>query len=144
MATAPTDYAASTPDDYANYDSGDPARPQDGEVLGRRSGLLGVAENRLYSLVDDGRSELVKSLDALVALAQDLAGKVGTSGSNPVAGYAHQAVSAITDVRDALRDRPVEALVDEGRAIVRRQPEIAVGVAVAVGFLAARLVKASR
>lgn len=133
---------ATAPNDYAGFDE------QPGpevEVMGsRRSGLAGVVETRLHGLFENGRGELVKSLDSLVQLVEELAGKVGDRDTNAVAGIAHQAVDTIADIRNSLRDRPIELLIDDGRDLVRRQPEIAVGVAVAAGFLAARLIKASR
>ncbi len=133
---------ATAPNDYADFD--DDLGPEV-EVMGsRRAGLAGVVETRLHGLIEDGRSELVKSLDSLVQMVEALAGKVGEREGNAVAGLAHQAVDTIADIRDTLRDRPIEALIDDGRELVRRQPEIAVGVAVAAGFLAARLIKASR
>lgn len=131
MASAHEDY---TDFDYRRADAG----------RNPRQGLAGIAQNRLFGLVEDGRGELVKSLDSLVQLVEDLAGRVGEHGSNPVASYAHQAVGAISDIRDGLRDKPVEALIEDGRQLVRRQPEVAVGVAVAVGFLTARLLKAGQ
>jgi 23S rRNA (cytosine1962-C5)-methyltransferase len=47
-------------------------------------------------------------------------------------------------IADALADKSVDALVEDGRALVRSQPAAAVGVAIAIGFLAGRFLKAAR
>jgi hypothetical protein len=143
MATAPNDYAESDNDFGPDVEVTGSRRSGPAGFAGK-SGLAGFAQSKLHGLIDDGRSELVKSLDSLVYMVEGLAGKVGVRQGNPVAGFAHQAVDTIADIRDALRDRPIETLIDDGRDLVRRQPEIAMGVAVVAGFLTARLIKASQ
>jgi hypothetical protein len=47
----------------------------------------------------------------------------------------------ISDLQQTLRDKPVAELLEDGRDVVRRQPGIAIGAAVAAGFIAARILK---
>lgn len=106
-----------------------------------RQGLLGVAEKRLLTLAEDGKSEVVRSFDGLVIMAQELAARIDSVGGGAVGGYAHQAAELIGDLQTMLRDKPVDELLDDGRELVRQSPGVAVGVAFIAGFLAARLVK---
>lgn len=111
---------------------------------GRAGGLTGMAQNRLLGFAENGKSELLKSLDGLFELAEELAGRVEQVGGGPFAGYARQAVGLIGDIKDGLAEKPVEELIADGRALVRESPGLAIGIAVAAGFLVARIVKAGR
>jgi ElaB/YqjD/DUF883 family membrane-anchored ribosome-binding protein len=51
---------------------------------------------------------------------------------------------SINGIADALEQKSVEELVEDGRELVRSQPAVAVGVAIAIGFLAGRMLKAAR
>ncbi len=118
------------------------------EIVPRRAGiagnLTGIAQNRLLGLAEDGKSELLKSLDGLFVLVEELAGRVEQVGGGPFAGYARQAVGLIGEIKDGLADKPVEELIEDGRTLVRESPGLAIGIAVAAGFLVARIVKAGR
>lgn len=124
------------------------ARPQpmtpDIEIVregGKSSGLFANAESRLLDFAEDGKAELVKGFDGLLAMVQELAANVDSVGGGAFAEYAHKAADLISDLQDTLRDKPVAELLDDGRDIIRREPAITIGVAVAAGFIAARILK---
>lgn len=112
-------------------------------IAARRQGLMAAAQSRLLDLAEDGKTELAKGFDGLVDIANELAARVDSAGVGPLASYAWQAAGVLRDIQQGLRDRPVEDLLDDGRALIRREPALAVGVAVAAGFIAARLFKSS-
>lgn len=103
--------------------------------------LIGMAESRLLDLAEDGKAELVKSFDGLVAMVHEIAANVESSGGSAVAGYARQAAHLLGDFQAGLRDRPVDELLEDGRELIRRSPGVAIGVALVAGFIAARLFK---
>jgi hypothetical protein len=105
--------------------------------------LMRMTRSRLLDLAEDGKSELAKNFDGLVSIANELAARVESTGVGPLGAYAWQAAGLLRDIQTGLRDRPVDELLDEGRALIRREPALAVGVAVAAGFIAARLFKSS-
>jgi hypothetical protein len=109
---------------------------------GKSSGLFANAESRLLEFAEDGKAELVKGFDGLLAMVQELAANVDSVGGGAFADYAHKAADVISDLQDTLRDKPVAELLDDGRDIIRREPAISIGVAVAAGFIAARILKA--
>jgi hypothetical protein len=109
---------------------------------GRGSGLFANAEARLLEIAEDGKAELVKGFDGLLAMVQELAANVDSVGGGAFAEYAHSAADLISDLQTSLRDKPVAELLDDGRDIIRRQPGIAIGIAVAAGFITARIIKA--
>jgi hypothetical protein len=113
------------------------------------AGLMGIAQARLLDLAEDGKAELVKGFDGLVAFANEIAAKVDSIGGGsaiaaPVADLAWQAAGIIGDLQTKLRDKPIDELLDDGRALVRESPGLAGGVAFAAAFLVTRLIKASR
>ena len=109
----------------------------------RRISLMGEVQARLLDLAEDGKRELAKSFDGLVTMANEMAAKVDSAGVGIAATLAWQAAGLLSDAQRGLNDRPVDELLDEGRALIRREPALAVGAAVAAGFIAARLFKSS-
>ncbi|OYU14612.1 MAG: hypothetical protein CFE37_09755 [Alphaproteobacteria bacterium PA4] len=122
--------------DFAGADTGVDA-PGDAP----RRGLMGIAETRLMGLAEDGKAEIVRNFADLVGLVQDIAREADNFGIAPIAGSIRKASHVLEDWHDALRDKPVGELLDDGRDLIRARPEIAIGVATLAGFLAARLLK---
>lgn len=113
------------------------------------AGLMNIAQTRLLDLAEDGKAELVRGFDGLVAFANEIAARVDSLGGGsalaaPVAELAYQAAGIIGDLQNRLRDKPIDELLDDGRALVRGSPGLAGGVAFAAAFVVTRLIKASR
>ncbi|GGE06502.1 hypothetical protein GCM10011529_11110 [Polymorphobacter glacialis] len=109
----------------------------------RRQGIAGVAQSKLLDLAESGKLALVESIDGLAAMSREMAEKVESRGNGLFGGYAWQAANLVGELQDTLRDKPVDELLDDGRDLIRRQPAVAVGIAMVAGFLAARLVKSA-
>ncbi|OYZ16730.1 MAG: hypothetical protein B7Y35_02020 [Sphingomonadales bacterium 28-64-96] len=105
--------------------------------------VLDFARDRLISFVEDARDSLVGQVRGLKSLADLLADNL-PEGAAPVSKLVNEATGNIDAIADALADKSVEELVEDGRALVRAQPAAAVGIAIAVGFLAGRMLKAAR
>ena len=106
-------------------------------------GLLDFARDRLISFVEDARDSLVGQVRGLKSLADLLVDNL-PEGAAPVSKLVGEATGNIDAIADALAEKSVEELVEDGRALVRSQPAAAVGIAIAVGFLAGRMLKAAR
>ena len=106
-------------------------------------GLLDFARDRLISFVEDARDSLVGQVRGLKSLADLLVDNL-PEGAAPVSKLVGEATGNIDAIADALAEKSVEELVEDGRALVRAQPAAAVGIAIAVGFLAGRMLKAAR
>lgn len=147
--TQPSHHAANDGSDELDAAIAGNAAPMAGTGLASGTGLMAVAQTRLLDLAEDGKAELVKGFDGLVAFANEIAAKVDSMGGGsaiaaPVADLAYQAAGIIGDLQTKLRDKPIEELLDDGRALVRESPGLAGGVAFAAAFLVTRLIKASR
>lgn len=106
-------------------------------------GLLDFARNRLIAMVEDARDSLVGQVRGLKSLADLLVDNL-PEGAAPVSKLVGDASGSIDAIADALAEKSVEELVEDGRQLVRAQPAAAVGLAIAVGFLAGRMLKAAR
>ncbi len=118
----------------------------DGVATPRTGGLeslIDFARDRLVAMVEDARDSLVGQVRGLKSLA-DLVTDNLPEGAAPVAKLVDDAAGSIDAIADALAEKSVEELVEDGRALVRAQPGAAVGLAIAVGFLAGRMLKAAR
>jgi len=110
--------------------------------VGSRHGLSGIAQTQLLNLAESGKIELVRNIAGIVGLVHTIAAQVEGFGVEPYANYARQAASLVDGLHDSIAEKTIEALIDDGRMLVRQQPEIAIAAAVITGFLAARLLKA--
>lgn len=113
-----------------------------GQTLRDMLDLRGQAAGKLRSLVDDSKNQVTGSLDGVVEAAREIAAKLGDGSYGPIGGYATAAADALEDWAQSVKDKSVDELIDDGRDFVRQQPQIAVGVAVVVGFALSRLLKA--
>lgn len=114
-----------------------------GSTAYRRHGIAGIAQSKLLDLAENGKLSLVDSFEGFAAMTRDMADKIEGNGNGLFGGYARQAANLVGELQDTLRDKPVDELLDEGRDLIRSQPGLAVGLAVAIGFFAARLVKSA-
>ena len=105
--------------------------------------VLDFARDRLITLVEDARDSLVGQVRGLKSLADLLVDNL-PEGAAPVSKLVDEASGNIDAIADALAEKSVEELVEDGRALVRSQPAVAVGIAIAVGFLAGRMLKAAQ
>lgn len=106
------------------------------------AGLADFARGRLMAMVEDARDSLVGQVRGLKSLADLLTDNL-PEGAAPVSRLVGEASGTIDAIADALAEKSVEELVDDGRALVRAQPAAAVGLAIAIGFLAGRMLKAA-
>lgn len=105
--------------------------------------VVDFARTRLTGMVEDARDNLVSQVRGLKSLADTITHQVG--GNIPqVAAFAGEASATIDRIADALAEKSVDELVEDGRELVRANPAAAVGVAVAVGFLVGRMLKAAQ
>ncbi len=96
---------------------------------------------------DIGRQGLDKTssvISDIAHAAHDLGEKASHSEAGAKVGQlAHRAGERLDQYASRIRSTDVDDLISDARAVIRRHPAIAVGVAVAGGFLLARLLRNS-
>jgi hypothetical protein len=139
MYDAPID----TPD-YADDVGGIAFGMDGGDTLREKSAdLRGAAADKLRGFADTGKQQVANSLDGLVTAAREIAARMQDGSYGPIGGYATTAADTLEGWVRTVRDKSVDELVDDGRELVRTSPAIAVGAAVAAGFVLSRFLKAS-
>ncbi len=92
--------------------------------------------DRQLNKVSDGLDQVVQTLhQASDSLRENNQGIVG--------GYVDKAADQVERISDYVRERSVEEIVGDVQSYARREPVVTIGVALGVGFIAARLLKAS-
>lgn len=112
-------------------------------IRDKTSDLRTQATDKLRGFADTGKEQVANSLDGLVTAAREIADKLQDGQFGPIGGYATTAADTLEGWVHSVRDKSVDELVDDGRELVRTQPAIAIGAAVAVGFALSRFLKAS-
>jgi ElaB/YqjD/DUF883 family membrane-anchored ribosome-binding protein len=107
------------------------------------SNLGGQATDRLRAFADDGKTRATDALDDVAKMIEDAAATLDDKVGQQFGGYARQAAGAVTDFSDGLRNKDIDALLEDARELVRQSPGIALGTAAALGFLVARVLRSS-
>lgn len=105
--------------------------------------LRGQATDRARSAAEQGKTRATETIDGFARAVHDAAGNLEQQVSPQVAQYAHRAADALDNLSDSLRNKSVDELLDDARGFARRNPAVALGAAVAVGFALARFLKAT-
>ena len=100
------------------------------------------AGDKLRAFADTGKERAGGALDDLSRLLTDAAAQVDEKLGAQYGQYARSAADQVQGFAETVRNRDVDALVDDVRGFVRASPAVAVGIAAAIGFAAARLVQA--
>jgi ElaB/YqjD/DUF883 family membrane-anchored ribosome-binding protein len=119
------------------------ATPISQSVQDTSGSFMSNAESRILSVAEDAKAEIVKSMNGLVLQAHSLAANIDSMAGAPAGDLARQAADLLGAVQRGLDEKNVAELVADGQDLIRRQPAIALGVAVASGFLLARLMRPS-
>ncbi|BAI75716.1 hypothetical protein AZL_c04230 (plasmid) [Azospirillum sp. B510] len=114
-----------------------------GDVMSAGRETLGDAQGRIRSLLEHQTGRAAGQLDGVANALHKAAEQLTRENGGVVADYAEQAAGRVERVADMLRDATVDDIVGEVESVARRQPELFIGAAFAIGFLAARFIKSS-
>lgn len=104
------------------------------------AGFTSQASDKVRGVVEDGKAKAVGALDQVVQLLNDAAATVDDKLGAQYGDYARSAAEQVQGFSQVVQQKDADALLDEARGYVRQSPAIAIGVAAALGFAAARLV----
>lgn len=100
------------------------------------------ALDQARSAAEEGKSKAAEAISGIAQAARDAAGQIGQNPNiAPVGRYGEQAADALERFASTLRNKEVDALVNDVAGLVRRNPAIAAGVAVAVGYALSRMLR---
>ncbi|WP_267380313.1 MULTISPECIES: hypothetical protein [unclassified Sphingomonas] len=99
------------------------------------------AYDKVRLFAEDGKGKVSGALDQLVQMLTDAATTVDEKLGEQYGQYARTAAETVSGYSEQVKGKDVDALFDDARGYVRQSPAVAVGVAAAVGFVAARLIQ---
>lgn len=114
-----------------------------GEAADAGRDTLGAAQGRIRSLLETQTDRAADQLGSVANALHKAAEQLNDENNGTAAHYAGQAADRVERVADMLRNSTVDDMVGQVERFARRQPEVFVGAAFAVGFLFARFVKSS-
>lgn len=104
--------------------------------------LTRTATDKARVYAGDGKAKASGALGEVARLVDDAANTVDEKLGSEYGQYAHSAAKAVGGFADTLNNKNVDELLEDARSFVRKSPMVAVGIAAAVGFAVARIVKA--
>lgn len=99
------------------------------------------AADKARSYAIDGKTKASDALSEFSKLMTNAAGSVDDRLGNEYGDYARSAANSLAGFSESLRGKDVDDLLNDARDFVKKSPAVAIGVAAAVGFVLARLVK---
>ena len=111
-------------------------------LLNRFDDMRGQATDRARDFAQAGKDRATSALDSLVQTVEDAAAEIDDKLGAQYGDYARRAAQGIGNFSDSFRDKDVDALFADARALIAKSPAIAVGTAAALGFVVARLARA--
>jgi hypothetical protein len=111
------------------------------QVRDQVSTLQGQAADKIRQFADTGKGRATTALSDFSEVINDAARSVDARLGGEYGQYAHRAADALNSFVGTLRDKSVDELLDDTRAVVRRSPGVAIGAAALVGFALARVVR---
>jgi ElaB/YqjD/DUF883 family membrane-anchored ribosome-binding protein len=99
------------------------------------------ATDRARDYAEQGKAKASGALAEFARLMNDAAGSVDERLGEDYGGYARSAAQSLSGFADTLDTKDIDALLQDARNFVKKSPVVAVGMAAAIGFVLARLVK---
>ncbi|MBY0285276.1 MAG: hypothetical protein K2W81_15105 [Sphingomonas sp.] len=100
------------------------------------------AADKARDLASDGKARAGDALDEVSRLMGTAADTVDQKLGENYGQYARSAADGIASFSESLKAKEIDDLVADVQGFVRKSPAVAIGIAAALGFVVARLVKA--
>lgn len=113
------------------------------EVQERAGEVVEQAQERTKSMLDSRKGAAAASLGDVARMLQRTGEQMEQEDQASVAHYAYRAADTVERLSSVMRDRSVDEILDDVEAYARRQPEVVIGGALVLGFLASRFLKSS-
>ena len=144
--TASTPHPAPAANDRTTGNSADPAgAAAPGATQALRDGaskLAKQATEKARDYVSEGKTRAGGALDEVSRMMGDAATTVDERLGAEYGQYARKAADGIARFSDEIKGKEIEDLLADAQGFVRKSPAVAIGIAAALGFVIARIVKA--
>lgn len=103
--------------------------------------LRDQATDRVHDAAKDGKSRADAMIEGVALAATEFADRF--DGDTQVGKLVRASAETVSDWSTTMRSKSVDELVESSRTVVRQSPGLAIGAAVAAGFILSRFLKAS-
>ncbi len=104
--------------------------------------LRAEAGDRARTFAEDGKARASGALGQVSEMLEDAAAQVDEKLGGQYGQYARAAADRVRGFGQSIDEQDIDELVDAVRGFVRKSPAVAIGIAAAVGFVAARVIGA--
>lgn len=104
--------------------------------------LKGQAGDKARDYAGQGVNRATDALDEAARFLEDTARTVEEKMGPQYGRYGFSAAESVSGLASSLRGKDIDELVQDARELVRKSPGVAIGAAVGLGFILARLAKA--
>ena len=110
-------------------------------IAAETAGIKQQATDKARSFAVQGKEKATGALDGISRAVSDAAAGIDEKVGPQYGDYARRAADAVAGLSTSLQSKEVEEILDDARSFVRKSPAVAIGAAVAIGFVVARLIK---
>ena len=114
------------------------------QVVDQAKASFRQARDSAASSLNDSRHRAAESIGAIASAVRDTGDRLRADHRTSVANLTDTVADQVERLSTYLRERDLRAVRDDVEGFARRQPAVAVGVALALGLLGARFIKSSR
>ena len=134
----PTDQVAS-----GKASAGAAADAFSGLFSGKFDELRAQATDHVFGFAQQGKDRATGAIDGLAKLVEDAAGEIDAKVGTQYGDYARRAAQTIGGYSDAFKGKEIDELFADAKSLAQKSPAVTIGAAAALGFVVARLMKAS-
>ncbi|KPH66552.1 hypothetical protein [Novosphingobium sp. ST904] len=120
------------------------AKVRSDEASAKASAFAGDAKIKAADLANQGKAKTSQAIVGLSRVIDDNAGLIDEKVGPKYGDYARTASKSMAEAAARLDEKSLDELGEEAKEFVRKSPGVAIGVAVAAGFLFGRLFKSGK
>jgi len=117
------------------------AKVRSGEAREKANAMAGEARTKATGYANDAKGKTSAALAGLGKIIDDNAGLIDEKAGVKYGDYARTASKSVSDAAARLDEKTLDELGEDAREFVRKSPGLAVGMAVAAGFMFGRIFK---
>ncbi|SFG17180.1 hypothetical protein SAMN05518801_10932 [Novosphingobium sp. CF614] len=120
------------------------AKSKSGEAKEKAGAFAGEVKVKAAEYANEGKARTSQAIVGLSKIIDDNAGLIDEKAGAKYGDYARSAAKSMQDAAARLDEKSLDDLGADAKEFVRKSPGLAVGMAVAAGFLVGRMFKKSK
>lgn len=114
-----------------------------GLFFGKFDELRAQATDRAFGFAQQGKDRATGAIDNFAKMVEEAADEIDAKVGTQYGDYARRAAQTIGGYSDAFKGKELDELFADAKTLAQKSPAVTIGAAAALGFIVARLMKAS-